>query len=87
MEVYREVLQRHGVKNGIFTMVLLAMCEYGMDYGKALGAVAEFKRLDPELLHSQVCYWLLAAGTEEHPTRWFARLVNEVEEMEEQDAD
>lgn len=83
MEIYREVLRRHGVKNGIFTMVLLAMYEFGMSYCAALMAVAEFKHLEYEPLHSRVCYWLLLTGTEEHPERWFARLVDEVREMEE----
>lgn len=87
MEIYRKVLLRHGVKNAVFTMVLLAMCEYDMGYGAALAAVAEFRGWDREPLHGNVCYWLLAAGIEEHPTRWFARLVKEVKEMEEEDED
>ena len=68
-------------------MVLLAMCEFGMTYAAALRAVAEFKHCDPETLHSSICYWILVAGMEVHPARWFAGLVKEVEEGRENDED
>lgn len=78
-DIYREVLGVQGIVNGIFTMILMAMCEYDMDYRTALEQVAEYQGREAQPLHSYVCYWLLSGGIEEYPAEWFAKRVKEVE--------
>lgn len=78
-DIYREVLGVQGIFNGIFTMILMAMCEYDMDYRTALEQVAEYQGREAQPLHSYVCYWLLSGGIEEYAAEWFAKRVKEVE--------
>ena len=85
-EVYREILEAHGLRYFPAVLVLLAMYEFGLSYWEALREYAEFRGLMAvEREHSQMCFQMLGAGVETPAPEWFAQLVKELEEKEYED--
>lgn len=77
------MLKNWGVNDPTSTMVLYAMIAAGLGYDDACGACGVFKGASRELIHSRICYQLIAAGGEVHPEQVFGFLTWKWEEEHE----
>lgn len=77
MAVYRWCcveLKRWGVDDPASSMVLYGMVGHDLDYGEACSAYGEYEKTDGHLVHSGICYHLIAAGCSAHPGTLFRYL-------------
>ena len=77
----RAALMTDGVWEMQCVMVLFAMVTSRVGYWEALGAWADYSidpHWDQHRWHREFCRYLLRAGIEEHPERYFERKAGEV---------
>lgn len=67
----REALDEWGIRDQNCTMVLFAMCDADLNYRHALESYAEHRGISPEILHSNLCYTMLAAHVDVRPETLF----------------
>lgn len=66
-----ELLREWGVTDRDCCMVLFGMCDADTGYAEALAGYAEYRECSKEIMHSRICYALLAAGVEVRPGTLF----------------
>lgn len=67
----RRTLKDWGINDQTSTMVLYAMITADLSYDEACGLCGMFKNTDRHLIHSWICYQLIAAGSETQPEHLF----------------
>jgi hypothetical protein len=74
-------LQRDGVNRRPFVLLAydIIWIAPGISYRDALEVYADYVNDAPERIHADLCYWLLAAGSEVGPEQYFNALKMEVE--------
>ena len=70
----RRTLKGWGMNDLTSAMVLYAMAAADLDYDDACGMCGLFKNTDKAVIHSWICYQLLAAGSEIEPELLFGYL-------------
>ena len=63
----RDMLEEWGISDRDCTMVLFGMVEGNAEYPEALTIYAEHRGVSPEIMHSRVCYAMLAAHVDVRP--------------------
>ena len=79
----REALEEWGVNDTDCTMVLFGMCDGDVGYREALTAYAEHRVCPVEIMHSRLCYALLAAHVDVSPHTLFQFLKWRGEQIDE----
>lgn len=63
----RDLLEEWGISDTNCTMVLFAMCDGDISYDDALTAYAEHRGIARQIMHSNLCYTLLAGRVDVSP--------------------
>lgn len=67
----RDMLEEWGISDRDCTMVLFGMVEGNAEYREALRVYAEHRGVSVEIMHSRICYTLLAARVDVKPATLF----------------
>jgi hypothetical protein len=71
----RELLEEWGISDTDCTMVLFGMADGNIGYREALKMFAEHRGVSVEIMHSRICYALLAAHVDIRPEMLFDFLI------------